>query len=118
MRAGEASNPGPAVTRQGRRLERSQIDVSSDKEPLVRPNLGRHVPMRRSVDNSSNTSFFGRDSCFHHQMLSTVWSTFWYQAQTWHLPLSEMTVMQTRMSLKEILRSVRHSPQSRLLQVL
>ena len=45
-----ASNPGPAVTRQGRRLERStQIDVSSDVEPLVRPNYGRHVVARRCV---------------------------------------------------------------------
>ena len=33
VRVGEASNPGPAVTRQSRRLERStQIDVSSDEE--------------------------------------------------------------------------------------
>ena len=51
VRVGEASNPGPAVTRQGRRLERStQIDVSSDEEPLVRPNFGRHVVARRIVE--------------------------------------------------------------------
>ena len=38
-RVGEASNPGPAITRQRRRLERpTQIDVSSDEEFLVRPN--------------------------------------------------------------------------------
>ena len=40
-RVGEASNRGPVVTRQGRRLERStQIDVSTSEEP-VRPNCGR-----------------------------------------------------------------------------
>ena len=51
VRVGEASNPGPAVTRQGRRLERStQMDVSSDEEPLVRPNCGRHVVARRCVE--------------------------------------------------------------------
>ena len=51
VRVGEASNPDPAVTRQGRRLERStQIDVSSDEEPLVRPNCGRHVVARRCVE--------------------------------------------------------------------
>ena len=50
-RVGEASNPGPAITRQGRRLERStQIDVSSDEEFLVRPNQGRNVVARRCVD--------------------------------------------------------------------
>ena len=31
------------------------------------------------------------DSCFLVQMLSTLWSTFWHQAQIWHSPLSEMT---------------------------
>ena len=46
----KASNPGPAVTRQGRRLERSHIDVSSDEEPLVRPNCGRHVVPRRCAE--------------------------------------------------------------------
>ena len=35
-RVREASNPGPAITRQGRRLERpTQIDVSSDEDFLV-----------------------------------------------------------------------------------
>ena len=50
VRVGEASNPAPAVTHQGRRLERSRIDVSSDEEPLVRPNCGRHVVPRRCAD--------------------------------------------------------------------
>ena len=55
-RVGEASNPGPVVIRQARRVEydRSaargshvQVDVSSDDEVLVRPNIGRHVVARR-----------------------------------------------------------------------
>ena len=51
VRVGEASNPGPAVTHQGSRLLRStQIDVSSDEEPLVRPNFGRHVVARRIIE--------------------------------------------------------------------
>ena len=96
-----ASNPGPAVTRQGRRLERStQIDVSSDVEPLVRPNYGRHVVARRCVEEgvpstvpATPVSLAQRvgDSCFPVQMLSTLWSTFWHQAQIWHSPLSEMS---------------------------
>ena len=49
-RVGEASNPGPAQTRQARRLERSipctQVDVSSDEEVFVRRNSGRHVVPR------------------------------------------------------------------------
>ena len=51
-RVGEASNAGPAITRQGRRFERStQIGVSSDEEFLVRPNRGRNVVARRCVDD-------------------------------------------------------------------
>ena len=42
-------------------------------------------------------------------------STFWHFALIW-LPLSETTVVQTRM-LKEI-SSVRHSPKSRFVQVI
>ena len=46
-----SNNPGPAVTRQGRRLERSlQNDASPDEGP-VRPNCGRHV--RRCVDDEA-----------------------------------------------------------------
>ena len=48
-RVGEASNPGPVVTRQGRRSQAfhdTQVDVSSDEEPLVRPNTGRDVIAR------------------------------------------------------------------------
>ena len=47
-RVGEVSNPGPVVTRQGRRqaFHDTQIDVSSDEEPLVRPNMGRDVIAR------------------------------------------------------------------------
>ena len=51
-RVGEASNVGPAIIRQSRRLERpTQIDVSSDEDFLVWPNWGRHVIARRCVDN-------------------------------------------------------------------
>ena len=48
-RVGEASNPGPVVTRQGRRSQAfhdTQVDVSSDEEPLVRPITGRDVIAR------------------------------------------------------------------------
>ena len=45
---GEASNPGPLQFRRLRResqsrVGQSSVDVSSDEEPLVRPNMGRDV---------------------------------------------------------------------------
>ena len=45
----EASNPGPVETRQTRRMHAdivcgaTQIDVSSEDEPIIRPNSGRDV---------------------------------------------------------------------------
>ena len=47
-RVGEATNPGPSQWRRLRRgsqsrLGQSPVDVSSDQEPLVRPNMGRDV---------------------------------------------------------------------------
>ena len=61
-RVGEASNPGPVQTRQARRAEhdrltarrQTQVDVSSDEEePIVRPNIGRHVVARTNLAHGS-----------------------------------------------------------------
>ena len=79
---------GEAQALQSRqRLERStQIDVSSDEEPQVRPNCGRHVVARRCVEEGVPSTVPAKqhrfywhsvgDSCFRVQMLSTLWSTF------------------------------------------
>ena len=56
-RVGEASNPGPVQTRQARQTEHdrltaralTQVEVSSDDEPIVRPNIGRHVVARTNA---------------------------------------------------------------------
>ena len=56
-RVGEASNPGPVLTRRGRRAEAchdTHIDVSSDEEPLVRPNMGRDVIARTEASGECN----------------------------------------------------------------
>ena len=56
-RVGEASNPGPVLTRRGRRAQAchdTHIDVSSDEEPLVRPNMGRDVIARTEASGACN----------------------------------------------------------------
>ena len=52
----DSSNPGPVLTR-GRRAEAccdTHIDVSSDEEPLVRPNMGRDVIARTEASGARN----------------------------------------------------------------
>ena len=65
-RVGEASNPGPVLTRrQARRLEdhrvSTQIDVSSEDEPLVRPMEGRNVVARRESSEATVVACGGED---------------------------------------------------------
>ena len=52
----DSSNPGPVLTRE-RRAEAcydTHIDVSSDEEPLVRPNMGRDVIARTEASGACN----------------------------------------------------------------
>ena len=63
-RVGEASNPGPVVTRQGSRfLAFHDTHVSSDEELLVRPNTGRHVIARVEASLVPATSEESRKVC-------------------------------------------------------
>ena len=63
-RVGEASNPGPVVTRQGSRfLAFHDTHVSSDEELLVRPNTGRHVIARVAASLVPATSQESRKVC-------------------------------------------------------
>ena len=54
VRVGEASHPGP---------RRSQHDFTSDDEPLVRSNVGRHVVSRRQVRLREEVAVSGSQGC-------------------------------------------------------
>ena len=59
----DSSNPGPVLTRE-RRAEAcydTHIDVSSDEEPLVRPNMGRDVVARTEASGACNAECIASD---------------------------------------------------------